>query len=123
MTHLKYTSLSVSRARKRNSGIFVIHNRDVVVYFEDDEPDVKGFRTVMVAEPNHPYAGAWWPPGYILGYEHTFVRIMKDLLDGIAAGKGPAPTFENGYRCQAVLDAVERSTDSREWIRPEYGGP
>ena len=28
-------------------------------------------------------------------------------------------TFEAGYRCQAVIDAVERSVDSRGWTRPE----
>lgn len=27
--------------------------------------------------------------------------------------------FEDGYRCQAVLDAVERSMESREWATPE----
>jgi hypothetical protein len=32
---------------------------ELEVYFEDDEPDMKGFRTVMVTEPDHPYAGAW----------------------------------------------------------------
>ena len=95
---------------------------ELEVYFEDDEPDVKGFRTVIVTEPEHPYAEAWWPPGHILGYEHTFVHTIKDLMYGIAAGKSPPPSFEDGYRCQVVLDAVERSAESREWIRPEYGG-
>ena len=47
---------------------------------------------------------------------------VYDLMDGIAAGTSPVPTFEDGYRCQAVLDAVERSAESREWTRPEYGG-
>ena len=89
--------------------------------FEDDEPDVKGFRTMVVTKPDDPYAGAWWPPGHIIGYELTFVHTMKDLMDGIAAGKSPASTVEDGYRCQAVLDAVERSTESREWISREYG--
>ncbi len=89
------------------------------VYFEDDPPEVRGFRTVMVTEPDHPYAGAWWPPGHIIGYEHTFVHTVKDLLEGIAAGKNPAPTFEDGYRCQAVLDAVERSAESKTWTKPE----
>ena len=92
---------------------------ELEVFFTDDEPDVQGFRTVNVTEPDHPYAGAWWPPGHILGYEHTFVHTMKDLMDGIKAGESPAPNFEDGYRCQAVLDAVERSAASGEWTRPE----
>ncbi len=91
---------------------------ELEVYFEDDPPGTKGFRTVMVTEPDHPYVGAWWPPGHILGYEHTFVHTVKDLLDGIAAGEDPPPTFEDGYRCQAVLDAVGRSLESGSWTEP-----
>jgi predicted dehydrogenase len=91
---------------------------ELEVYFEEDPPETKGFRTVMVTEPDHPYAGAWWPPGHILGYEHTFVHTVKDLLDGIAAGEDPPPTFEDGYRCPAVLDAVGRSLESGSWTEP-----
>jgi predicted dehydrogenase len=93
---------------------------ELEVYLEDDS-DVPGFRTVNVTEPDHPYAGAWWPPGHVLGYEHTFVHTVKDLLDGIGASESPAPTFEDGYHCQAVLDAVERSIESRGWTEPEKG--
>jgi predicted dehydrogenase len=92
---------------------------ELEVFFTEDQPDVQGFRTVNVTEPDHPYTGAWWPPGHILGYEHTFVHTMKDLMDGIKAGESPAPTFEDGYRCQAVLDAVERSAASGQWTKPE----
>lgn len=88
------------------------------VFFVDDELETSGFRTILVTEPEHPYMEGWWPPGHTLGYEHTFVHTVKDLLDGIAAGESPAPTFEDGYRCQAVLDAVERSLESREWTTP-----
>lgn len=95
---------------------------ELEVFFTDDAPDVQGFRTVNVTEPDHPYAGAWWPPGHILGYEHTFVHTMKDLMDGIKTGTSPAPTFEDGYRCQAVLDAVEKSAESGGWVKPENGG-
>jgi predicted dehydrogenase len=28
-------------------------------------------------------------------------------------------TFEDGYRCQAVIDAEERSVESRKWTTPE----
>jgi predicted dehydrogenase len=95
---------------------------ELEVFLADDEADVQGFRTVNVTEAGHPYAGAWWPPGHILGYEHTFVHTVKDLMEGIGEGVSPSPTFEDAYRCQAVLDAVERSAEDREWIKPEYGG-
>lgn len=91
---------------------------ELQVYFVDDELEASGFRTVLVTEPEHPYMDRWWPPGHIIGYEHTFVHTVKDLLDGITAGESPAPTFEDGYRCQAVLDAVERSVESRQWTSP-----
>jgi predicted dehydrogenase len=91
---------------------------ELQVYFEDDPPEASSFRTILVTEPEHPYMEGWWPPGHIIGYEHTFVHTVKDLLGGIAAGESPAPTFEDGYRTQAVLDAVERSAVSREWTNP-----
>jgi predicted dehydrogenase len=95
---------------------------ELEIFFVDDEADVQGFRTVNVTEPDHPYSGAWWPPGHIIGYEHTFVHTMKDLMDGIKTGTSPAPTFEDAYRVQAVLDAVERSAGGGVWTRPETGG-
>ncbi len=91
---------------------------ELQVHFVDEEPEMSGFRTVLVTEPEHPYMKGWWPPGHIIGYEHTFVHTIKDLLDGIKTGKSPQPTFEDGYRCQAVIDAVERSVESREWTTP-----
>lgn len=92
---------------------------ELQVYFADDPAETGGFRTVLVTEPEHPYLGAYWPPGHILGYEHTFVHTVKDLLDGIAAGESPGPTFEDGYLCQAVIEAVQQSVESREWVTPE----
>ena len=91
---------------------------ELEVCFADDPVEVSSFRTVLVTEPEHPYMQAWWPPGHIIGYEHTFTHAVKDLLDGISAGKSPLPTFEDGYRCQAVLEAVEKSKQSGSWTEP-----
>ncbi len=93
---------------------------ELEVFFADDPQGAQGFRTINVTEPVHPYAGAYWPAGHILGYEHTFVNTFKDLLDGVRENRSPAPTFEDGYKVQAVLDAVERSAQSRQWTKPEY---
>ncbi|TDD16906.1 Gfo/Idh/MocA family protein [Nonomuraea diastatica] len=68
-----------------------------------------GFERVLVTEPDHPYVGAWWPPGHGLGYEHTFTHEVKDFLEAIATGADPTPSFADGLRVQRVLAAVERS--------------
>jgi predicted dehydrogenase len=72
-----------------------------------------GFRRIVVTEPDHPYAGAWWPPGHGLGYEHTFVHEIADFVRDIAAGRDPSPSFEDGLYVQRVLEAVERSSEQR----------
>ncbi|PGY11933.1 Gfo/Idh/MocA family protein [Bacillus sp. AFS031507] len=89
------------------------------VYFTDDEPGLQGFRTINCTEEHHPYAGAYWPPGLIIGYEHTFINLMSDLMDGITNGYSPSPNFVDGVRNQAVLDAVEKSANSRQWEKIE----
>ncbi|MQA77961.1 MAG: gfo/Idh/MocA family oxidoreductase [Streptosporangiales bacterium] len=68
-----------------------------------------GFRRILVTEPTHPYVGAWWPPGHLLGYEHTFTHEVVDLVRAIVDGTDPAPSFADGLRVQRVLDAVGRS--------------
>ncbi len=69
-----------------------------------------GFRRILVTEPDHPYAGAWWPPGHGLGYEHTFVHEIADFVRDVAEGRPPSPSFDDGLYVQTVLDAVERSS-------------
>ncbi|MEQ4718938.1 Gfo/Idh/MocA family oxidoreductase [Nonomuraea sp. B19D2] len=68
-----------------------------------------GFERILVTEPDHPYVGAWWPPGHGLGYEHTFTHEIKDFLEAIATGADPSPSFADGLRVQRVLEAVEQS--------------
>src|SRR3954471_2370096 len=52
---------------------------------------LSGFRTISVTDGKHPYVAAWWPPGHIIGYEHSFTHTVYDFLKAIAAGKSPRP--------------------------------
>lgn len=81
------------------------------LWFHDHtlEPETAGFRRILVTETGHPYAGAWWPPGHLLGYEHTFTHEIADFLTAIAADRDPAPSFADGLQVQRVLAAVQRS--------------
>jgi len=76
------------------------------------EEATQGFRRIQVTRADHPYAGAWWPDGHSIGYEHTFTHEVRDLLQAIADGHDPEPTFADGLRVQEVLDAVQRSAAS-----------
>jgi predicted dehydrogenase len=84
-------------------------------YDGTEDPETAGFRRILVTEPTHPYAGAWWPPGHLLGYEHSFTHEVVDLLRDIAAGADPTPSFADGLQVQLVLDSVVRSAQSGSW--------
>ena len=91
---------------------------ELEVYFVDDPAGEQGFRRILVTDGPHPYVGHWWPSGHIIGWEHTFVHAINDLMTGIKTGVNPAPSFADGFKCQAVLDAVERSSASGQWETP-----
>ena len=76
-----------------------------------EDADTAGFRRILVTEPTHPYAHAWWPPGHGLGYEHTFTHEVVDLVTAIGTGAAPRPSFADGLQVQQVLAAVERSAE------------
>jgi len=101
----------------RGSLAFDLERMNELEVYEEQGPD-SGFRTVLVTDAQHPYAGAWWPPGHILGYEHTFVHTLRDFVLALESGQPPSPSFEDGLRNQQVLDAVERSAASGRWEHP-----
>jgi predicted dehydrogenase len=88
---------------------------ELLVHDAEADADVAGWTRIQVTEPDHPYVAAWWPPGHLIGYEHTFTHEVVDLLADIAAGQDPIPSFADGLQVQRVLAAVEASAagDSR----------
>jgi len=78
-------------------------------YDNTEDADTAGFRRILVTEPTHPYVGAWWPPGHLLGWEHSFTHEVVDLIGDIWSGRDPVPSFADGLQVQQVLAAVERS--------------
>ena len=90
---------------------------ELEVYFTSDEEDVQGFRRVLATDPAHAYSEAWWPPGHTIGFEHTFIHEMLEFTRAIEEDRQPAPNFRDGVKCQAVLEAVERSVQERRWVK------
>ena len=79
--------------------------------------DRLGFRRVIVTESSHPFMNKWWPPGHIIGYEHTFTHTVFDLLEAMADERVPAPNFTDGVKNQKVMQAMENASKTREWVR------
>ncbi|MFJ4029990.1 Gfo/Idh/MocA family protein [Paenarthrobacter sp. NPDC089989] len=76
----------------------------------------QGFRRILVNEPEHPYAAAWWPQGHIIGWEHTFTHQLRDFLCAIRSGEAQSPSFDDGLQVQRVLAAVEESARNRSVV-------
>ena len=98
----------------RGSVAFDLERLNELEVYQEAGPN-SGFRTVLATDEAHPYVAGWWPPGHILGYEHTFTHTVFDLIQAIDQGELPTPNFEDGVRNQRVLDAIERSSQTRSW--------
>jgi predicted dehydrogenase len=92
---------------------FDFEDMNVLNFYDAKDPqESQGFQRIYVTESVHPWAGAWWPAGHGLGYEHAFTHQVVDLLNDISAGRQPHPSFDEGLQVQRVLEAVERSADN-----------
>jgi predicted dehydrogenase len=76
----------------------------------------KGASFVPVA-PREPSGLETAPPDAsdIIG-KATIAPLVERLLDGIRTGTTPSPSFEDGVRAQAVLDAIGESAARRAWV-------
>jgi len=94
------------------------------VFWIDDQPKAtQGFHDVLVSEGHHPWWNNWWPHGHIIGWEHTVVHEINHLLDAIVNDKPVGPhgaTFEDGYRCAVICDAIVESGQSGRRVDITY---
>ncbi|HEU4387634.1 MAG TPA: Gfo/Idh/MocA family oxidoreductase [Blastocatellia bacterium] len=98
----------------KGSLVFDLERMNELELYVEEGPN-SGFRTILATDAKHPYVAGWWPPGHIIGYEHTFTHTVLDLIRGIETQQVPTPNFEDGVRNQRVLAAVELAAASRRW--------
>jgi len=87
----------------------------------------RGYETVLVTDADDPYIDHWWPPGHVLGWEHTFVHENAAFLaavhdtehGGDVETMSPVASFESALNVQRVLDAIETSDERGEWVAVE----
>jgi predicted dehydrogenase len=100
---------------------FSFEDMNLLWYFDNrDDPAVAGWRRIMCTSAgNHPYAGAWWPDAHIIGYEHTFVNMVADMM-AVLAGEEPTvplPDFADAYETQRVLEAAVLAAKHRSAVK------
>ena len=101
----------------KGSVVFNLERMNELEYYSCDDPEgLQGFRTIQATDASHPYLHAWWPPAHIIGYEHTFIHQVYNLMQAIANDKAPSPSFVDGVKCQEVLDAVVKSAAEKRWV-------
>jgi predicted dehydrogenase len=93
-----------------------------LLWFYDNTEDRRtaGWRRISCTSPgDHPYAAAWWPEGHGIGYEHTFVNMVAEMM-AVLAGEEPIipiPSFADAYETQRVLEAVSLAAKHRAAVR------
>ncbi|PSP55540.1 oxidoreductase [Halobacteriales archaeon QS_1_67_19] len=76
----------------------------------------RGYETILVTDEDDPYVEHWWPPGHVIGWEHTFVHENYEFLSAIDAGEAYHPDFEDGLAVQCALAAIQESDERGEWV-------
>jgi predicted dehydrogenase len=101
--------------------VFDLERLNELEFYDATRPAAEqGFTRILVTEGEHPYMSAWWPPGHIIGYEHSFTHEMRDFVEAVATGVDPTPSFADALQVQLVLDAVTRSAElGSSWTEVE----
>jgi predicted dehydrogenase len=97
---------------------FTLDEMNQLGFYDATEPGrLQGGRRVSVTEVEHPYGKNFWKPGHVLGYEHPFIATLADFLNSIGGQEPFHTNFEDALAVQRLLDAVERSSASRGWVK------
>jgi predicted dehydrogenase len=114
---------------RRNYNQFEIHGSKGMLRFNledlnrleffdsNDKQEILGAHQVLVTGPGHPYVDRYWPPGHIIGYEHTFISTLADFLDALAKKQPFHANFDDATQVQRVLEAVEHSAADGGWAK------
>jgi len=93
------------------------------VYQCDDPAGRRGHRTILSGPEHDDYANFCPAPGHGLGINDLKVIEVRNLIQGIAEGTAVFSDFQNGWRVQTIVDAIERSHLNNEWVDVNQGEP
>lgn len=100
---------------------FDFEDMNVLWFFDQNVPrQTAGWTRILATQAGeHPYAGAWWPDGHVLGFEHTYINTLADIL-AVLGGEQPIvplADFNDAYETQRVLEAALLAVKNRAAVR------
>lgn len=101
----------------RSGGIRFTQERfnEIQLFKPADRADDNGFRTILTGPPHPPFARFTPGWGHGLGFNDLKTIEAAHLLTAIAEGTPAWPDFEEGYKVEAVCEAIARSAETRRW--------
>lgn len=110
-------AMSIEINGSKGSLYFNFEDMNELLFHDHTQPSAEaGFRKILTTDSAQPYVAAWWPPGHIIGYEHTFTHEIYDFTVSIANNSKPSPSFADGLYVQQVLSAVEESAENNSQL-------
>jgi predicted dehydrogenase len=103
---------------EKGSIVWNFEDQNYLMFYDNQQsPKEAGFRKINVTNDMHPYKGGWWPQGHGIGYADSFVIEVSEFIRSIVDNMPFNPNFEDGVKCQQVLEAVEQSALTRSWVK------
>lgn len=102
------------------------NNNELRYYDHSDTPQMSGYRTIITGRA-HPGADLFWFPdlggklglgttGQGIGYGEAFSLSFAAFLDKLEGKSRITPSFEDGLRCNEIIDAILLSARDECWV-------
>jgi predicted dehydrogenase len=103
---------------EKGSVVWNFEDQNYLLFYDNTQSSQEaGFRKINVTHDVHPYGGGWWPQGHGIGYADSFVIEVAEFIRSIIEDKPFSPDFEDGVKCQQVLEAIEQSHVNKSWMK------
>ena len=111
-THLAFTIVGTKGTVK-----FDWERSNELMFYEGGaEPELEGFRRIVLGGM-HPQADMfWYAPGQGLGYAEAFTITLRRFIESVVTGIDSSPSFDEAYLVSEVTDAALRAAESGRWV-------
>ena len=94
---------------------------EIRLYQVDDAEGRRGHRTILSGPEHEDYANFCPAPGHGLGINDLKTIEVRNFLNSISTDTAIHCDFQNGWRVQAIVDAIEHSHLNHEWVDVSEG--